>query len=233
MNKKTLTLLTQISLSAFLLNFFLPGLSFGQGSAPASSTVTITRVPYLSFEYIPSSFSFGAVTATGADQNVFNNADGLLPIAGNLLQVRDTRNSGGFLVQAQATDFTSGTDTINASNLRIISTTQFSTTFDGTEVNDVYYVTGYDGTPNAAATQTVTAPINAATTNFGQAVTFSNALDSAVDILSGCLTGAEGRIGAMAVGLTDNLTVPAYTPPGNYNSTITYTVTDYTEVSCP
>ena len=218
----------------------LPGLAFGQGSGNAGSSITVGRTSYLSFVEIPDSFAFSATTTSGASHHVFNTPDGPMG-EGKFLAVSDTRNSGGFVVQAQTTNFTSGGNTINASALRTVSTSSLSYPPGSTVVGNVHYYTGYAGTPDNPTTQTVAAPVNAISTNFGQAATFdevqsrpeNNALNAPVDILSGCLPATQGRIGTMGVGLTFDLLVPAYAVPGIYNSTITYTIIDYTEDPCP
>jgi len=225
---------------ALIAALLWPGLTLGQGAGSAGSSVTVGRTPYLSFVEIPDSFAFSTTATAGAPHHVFNTPDGPMG-EGKFLAVQDTRNSGGFIVQAQTTNFTSGGNTINASALRTVSTSSLSYSPGSTIVGNVHYYTGYAGTPDVPTTQTVTAPVNAIGTDFSQAATFdevqsrpeNNALDTPVDILSGCLTAAQGRIGTMGVGLAFDLSVPAYAVPGSYDSTITYTIIDYTEDPCP
>lgn len=233
----TATLLAAVMLAGTLI---LPGVSSAQDAGNAGSSINVERFPYLSFVEIPGSFAFTATPAGSSLHHVFNTPDGLMA-EGKALAVNDTRNSGGFVVQAQTTDFISGTNTISGSNLRVVSTSAFAYDPGGTVTNNVFYYTGYAGTPDVAATQTITAPVNSASTNFSQVATFDevqarpqdNSLDTPVDIMSGCLPPNQGRIGTMGLGLAFNLLVPPYAVPGIYNSTITYTIIDYTEDICP
>ncbi len=237
MKGKSLKNLVVISLAAFLLNFFLPALSFGQQEEDAAINIVVSRTPFLSFTSLPTSFAFNNVTTALQDQQVFSNTDGDLDRANRLLEVRDTRNSGGFIVQAQSTNLQSSPDVIESSNLRIVSSTATTPAIDdtGTTLNGVVYLTGYTGTPDAGTTQTVDASVNTENTNFGQVGTFDdvpdNSLDAPVDILSGCLQLTEGRDGSIATALAYTLTVPAYTPSGEYSAIITYTISDCTTES--
>ena len=238
MHPKAITALTAgLALAALLI---VPALTFAQDAGSAGSSINVERFPYLSFVEIPTSFTFASTSTGGSSHHLFNAPDG--PLAeGKFLAVSDTRNSGGFVIQAQATDFISGENTISAANLRIVSTSSLSYDPDSTIINNVHYYSGYTGTPDLQTTQLVATPVNAASTNFSQAATFDevqtraglNLLNAPVDILSGCLPPTQGRIGSMGLGLAFDLLVPAYAIPGIYNSTITYTIIDYTEDTCP
>jgi hypothetical protein len=47
--------------------------------------------------------------------------------------------------------------------------------------------------------------------------------------MQGCLPSTGGRTGKMQFGVAYNLAVPAYTPPGTYSNTITFTLSDSTD----
>lgn len=233
---KTIRLASLFSLAALLGNLFLPGTAFGQTAGSTGSSIDVTRTPYLSFNQTPVSFSFPPTATSGVARHVFSNSDGNLDCAASCLIVEDTRNSGGFVIQAQATDFVSGNTTISASNLRVISTAAVNATISGFINNNVYYAT-----ENNAPNLTIKAPVNATGIGFGHPETFdqvqnipqNNTLNTPVDILSGCLPATTGRDYSIAVGLAFDLLIPAYAIPGIYNSTITYTIIDYTQDSCP
>jgi|WetSurMetagenome_2_1015567.scaffolds.fasta_scaffold294253_1 hypothetical protein len=224
-----------------LTTLALPAPSLAQN---VQSGIVITRTPYLSISTLPASFTFGSATTAGSAQNVFSNGDDNLPGTTNLISVRDTRDSGGFILQAQASDFTSGTNAFSASNLRIATS---GTLASGTEPenellkNNIFYLYGYAGKPDDADTENATTPIFAASSKFGQISTFNaiesrpaqNRLNAPVDVISACLPATSGRVGTMATGVAFNLNVPAYTQAGDYHSTITYTVMDFTQDQCP
>ena len=234
MNKKNKYILPVLLVAASLASMALVSTVDAQVSGSAGSSIAVTRTPYLSIDAIPDSFAFPAVSARSTERDVFNSPDGALS-EGMIIQVTDARNSGGYILQAQASDFTGGGNITPASSLRVVSTASFDTPVDSAISNNVHYLNPFTGP------QTVVAPVNAASTNFGQAVVFdevqnipkNNSLNTPVDILKSCLPANEGRVGAMAVGLAFALKIPPYTVPGEYNSTITYTITDYTEDSCP
>ena len=233
---KTIRLASLFSLAALLGNLFLPGTAFGQVAGSTGSSIDVTRTPYLSFNQTPVSFSFPPTATSGVARHVFNSTDGNLDCAESCLIVEDTRNSGGFVIQAQATDFISDKSTINASNLRLVSTAAVNTTIGGFTHDNVFYAT-----ENSAPNLTISAPVNATGTGFGHPEIFdqvqnrpqNNTLNAPVDILSGCLPATTGRDYSVAIGLAFDLLVPAYALPGIYNSTITYTIIDYTQDSCP
>jgi len=201
------------------------------------SSIVVTRTPYLSIDAVPASFGFPAVTARGTGRDIFSNADGALP-ADKTISITDARKSGGFILQAQSSDFTSNGNVIPASALRVVTTSSFDRTSDGSssgsENNGVFYADPFTGP------KTLTAPVNAASTNFGQIATFNdaqtihdNSLNNPVDILKGCLPATDGRIGTMSLGLAFSLNIPSYIVPGEYDATITYTIIDTTSDACP
>jgi hypothetical protein len=233
---------------AAVIIFILPALAFGQ---TFGSTIVVTRTPFLSLVAVPASFTFNnipgspdvQVSASMQGQDVFSNLNGNLPAATSTIAVRDTRNSGGYSLQVQATNFVSiqnSANIIDTSNLRAVTATEMTATPDAQLVNGVYYLTGYAGIPDAAATETVRAPLTATSTDFSSLGTYDdvgsrahNAFDAPIDLLSACLPPAQGRVGTMATGIAYTLHIHKYTPPGEYYATITYTLIDDTQDPCP
>lgn len=237
-NNKAISFAT-LSVLALFANLFLPAISLGQ----TDISIDVTRTPYLSFNSIPESYSFGAVPTSIADTNIFSDSNGPLP-ANQVLIVRDTRGSGGFTLQATTSGpFTAEgapTNTIPATNLRMVTSTSLVLIFDAFQNNGVIYLSGYAGTPDNTSTQTVIAPLNATSNQFGTVAPFdevetspmNNHMDTALTLMDGCLTASEGRVGYMAFGTSEVLLVPKYQQPGSYSTTITYTLSDNTPGSC-
>jgi hypothetical protein len=205
-----------------------------------TATVVITRTPYLTLVDIPASFSFGSLSVSKDAHDLFSNANGQLPAETNTISVQDTRNEGGFTLQAQAGVFVSAqnpTDTISSSNLRIVSSSELDAAPGGDLLGNVYYLTGYAGSPTTGETENIATSVSATGTAFGDVATFDavsgNSLDGPVEIFSGCLSGSQGRVGTMATGFAFTLHIPAYTPAGEYSTTVTYTIIDNTSSSCP
>jgi len=236
-NKRALSLFALSSIS-LLANLLLPELSFGQ----TDIQIDVTRTSYLSFASIPPSLNFGSYLTSGTDNNVFSNNNG--SVGNSLLEVHDTRGSGGFVVQAQAAGPFTATgspfDTISDSNLRMVTSTSIGLALDALIANNVFYLSGYVGTPDAPSTHTIQAPLNSTSTNFGTLEPFdevenlpiNNHLDTALTVLDGCLTASEGRVGYMGVGVAYTLKIPKFQPPGAYSTIVTYTITDDTPTSC-
>lgn len=237
-NSKTVSL-AALSAVAFFANLLLPGLTLGQ----TDMSIDVTRTPYLSFLSIPESFSFGSIPASISDTNVFSDDNGPLSAAHTIV-VHDTRGSGGFTLQAVASGpfVASGapSNTIPAANLRMVTSGTLSIVYDAIQNNGIYYLSGFVGTPDNASVQTVLAPLRATSTNFGTVTPFdeveaspiNNRLDTTVTLMDGCLTETEGRFGYMATGVSDTLLIPKYQQPGEYATTVTYTLTDNTPTSC-
>lgn len=237
-NSKTASL-AALSAVAFFANLLLPGLTLGQ----TDMSIDVTRTPYLSFLSIPESFSFGSIPASISDTNVFSDDNGPLSAAHTIV-VHDTRGSGGFTLQAVASGpfVASGapSNTIPAANLRMVTSGTLSIVYDAIQNNGIYYLSGFVGTPDNASVQTVLAPLRATSTNFGTVTPFdeveaspiNNRLDTTVTLMDGCLTETEGRFGYMATGVSDTLLIPKYQQPGEYATTVTYTLTDNTPTSC-
>jgi len=229
----TYALTVAVSLSALILS----ALANAQTVGSTGSSIVITRTPYLSISSVPASFSFPPVATRATSRDIFSNADGVLP-EDKTISVTDSRKAGGFILQAQASDFTSNGNIIPASALRVVSTSSFNRQTEkfrnGSENNGVFYAEPFTGP------KTLTAPVNASNTNFGQISVFNdaraindNSLAHPVDLLKGCLPANEGRVGTVSLGLAFALNIPAYTIPGEYHATITYTVVDSTSDNCP
>jgi hypothetical protein len=205
-----------------------------QVSGVTGSSIDVTRTPYLAIDTVPAAFGFPPIGARSSARVVFSDGEGPLS-ASRILRVTDARGSGGFTIQAQASGFMNGSDIIPASALRVVSTPSFDFSADSVVAGNVLYVNPFTGP------KTIIAPLSADGTAFGQAGTFDavqdrttgNTMEKPVDILKGCLPLGEGRTGSVAVGLAFALEIPPYAVPGDYSSTITYTITDHTETPCP
>ena len=233
---------------------FSQGAEPDQTQGGAGSTIQVDRTPFLSFIKIPASFALADQnTATTAAQVFSDPVQTTLP-ASRALIVSDNRNSGGFNLQASSNgNFVIAgqgeTPNIPSVGLRIVTTTNISP-IPGAPTPDIIdgiiYLGGYSGLPVGSATKNVIAPLNIAFNepegcdNFGSYNTFiksacrtvqggSNALNNTVDLMQGCLPSTGGRTGKMQVGVAYNLAVPAYTPPGTYSNTITFTLSDSTD----
>ncbi len=233
---------TGLTAAILIASFAAAAVTFAQD---VPSGIVVTRTPYLSLTSVPISINFGQYEPSGAGTNLFSNTNGDLPGDTNLIAVRDTRNSGGFVIQAQASDFTTtGTETFDAENLRVATSGLVAAgTVPAYELlqDNIFYLDGYLGTPSDGATQNITTSVAALNSNFGLVATFDeiearpmdNSLDTPVSIMSACLPATSGRVGTVATGMAFNLTIPQYTASGDYFATITYTLMDYTEDPCP
>jgi hypothetical protein len=229
------------------LNLLCAGTVMGQ---ELQSTEDVNNNGSLSFYAIPTSFDFGTTGIPATRQTVFSNPSvttGALPTS-KRLTVEDTRNSGGFTVSLGANaNFSDGHgDSIPVGNispndnLRIVTSTLIDptditgTTGDcpSTTIPCVIYESGYDGTPDAATTENINAPVNTTGTNFDAAGTFTalsgNILDTSqpVEVLNGSLSADQGRVGHITVGISSMLYIPAFQASGQYTTTLTWTLTD-------
>lgn len=230
----------KIVLTLFIAGVALINLLISAQGFAAESTVTITSTPFLGFSDIPDSLNMGysPFTVPVTDETRFSDVNGPLP-ATRSLTVQDTRNSGGFILQLDASAFSPAPPSDLRNNLRVL-TTGVSELYSGeTPVGGIVYLPA-DGETSFIGNQTVSAPVNSATTNFGEATTFTavsgNVLNTTVDLMDGCLASG-GRKGKMNVHTAFDIVIPKYTvPPSSgdrYYSTLTYTLSDYTPVSCP
>ncbi len=223
------------SLALFLLN--LPFTVLAYSTAGKQTTTTqITRAQFLSFTRIPDSFMFPAVTSSAAGGNVFSDSTKTLPAA-RIIKVNDTRMTGGFTLQVSATNFISpSNNTIPAGSLRFATTATLAVSPRGTIKNNLIYLSGFNGDMNVIAPLSST--LGPSCSDFGQVATFTdpacqtsptaNDGGNTVDILRGTLPFNQGRSGEMAVGISYNLHLPAYTVPDTYTSVLTFTLIDST-----
>lgn len=198
----------------------------------ATSTITITSTPFLSFIDIPDSVQVHSITVPTVDTEITSDSDGFLS-SPRFLRIQDTRGCGGLNLQAQADDFTPATTPEMKNELRLVtSTTDF---VDAVVVGGVKYFAGFTGD------QGITTPLNVAGPNFSDPTLFTgapfdtvdNTLDSPLDLMQGNLTAPTGRSGAMQIDLSYYLLIPKYTPPNNYYTTLTFTLSDDTTGVCP
>lgn len=229
-----------IGLVLFITALTLVNLLYASSAGAAGSTITISSNPYLSFLDIPESITMGAppFTVPVTNQSLVSDANGPLPLSRSLT-VQDTREAGGFILQLDTAEFLPAPATDLRNNLKMV-TSGVSDLYSGeTPVNGIVYLPS-DGETAFIGSQTVSAPLNSATTNFSDPATFTavsgNTLNTTVDIMDGCLT-TGGRKGKMNVHVSYNMTLPKYTvPPASgdqYYSTLTYTLSDHTPASCP
>ncbi len=227
---------------ALTLNLLFAGVVFGQNQVSDQSNVNVDRTGNLSFFAIPANFNFGAMAIPNQRTAAFSDAGpssfANLPVS-KKLTVEDTRGAGGFTVTLSADGNFSdgGSNTIPVSNtapndnLRVVTTTNLNNSdnvpFPGAS-NGVIYESGFTGD------QTVNAQINASGTLWGQTNTFTsvtnNVLDTStpVNVLEGTLSSTQGRIGHMTVGVTSMLYIPQFQAPGQYITTLTWTLADST-----
>ena len=194
----------------------------------ATSTIIVTSAPYISFVDIPNSISLGSFAVPIADTDLLSDSDGQLPTSRHLT-VLDNRGCGGINLQAQAAAFTPVSTQVVPDNLLAVTST--NTAEAGSEVNNIKYLTGFSGD------QTATAPLNTASSTFSDPATFTavsnNSLEVARDIMNGSLTAPTGRNGQMHVGMSFYLSIPKYTTPNTYYTTLSYSLSVDTSVVCP
>lgn len=238
-NKKTY-ILSAIGITALLLNFLFPGLSFGQSSKTSTATFEMTCLGELSFELGAASFNFDSVFGSSSPIDVFGNDIGgstdnyqdgttALPAYASL-KVTDTRGLGctagldGFQLTATATDLAGSTysmdvDTLN--NFYVDTTTNITGvegSLEGTGDNAMYY-------KDWAGPYTVTAQFNADSNDLTTASTFTgesgNNLSSTPIVI---MENSELKLGEFTTGLAYYLQIPGGQGPDIYTTTITFTL---------
>ncbi len=261
MDQKKLKIIFAVCLGAFLLNIFLLAttgsgqmgeVDEGGTQVGSGSTIQVTRVPFLSFERIPVSFSFPAVNTSTEVQQTYSDAGLTTLPQERALVVSDNRLEGGFNLQLSSggnltTPGGGETPSIPASGLRVISSgliTPIPADPPPSINNGVIYLDGFSGPNNIIAPVNVAFNEEEGCTAFGDLAAFindncrtvtpvsNNMLDNPVDLLQACLPANEGRSGKMQIGLAYNLAVPRYTPPGTYATILTFTLSDASE-NCP
>ncbi len=236
LSSKKLKFINVISLLALGSNLLLPKMVLGQ----QGSNIDISRTPYLSFVDLPESFAFNNISVPINDTGIVSDATINLSTPGAVLpperviSISDTRASGGFNLQVTATDFSGGSSSIPNSGFRLVSSSAITLGVGDTVNNNVVYMNGFSGQQGLIAPLAVsaTADFSDTTTFTSGAYAATNTLDGTVDLLQGCLTEAQGRNGEVGLGISYYLEVPKLTPPEDYNSTLTYTITDTTENPC-
>ena len=235
MNKKLNIIGTVISGGLLITSLIIPQISFGQQTA----SVNVNRLAFITFLSLPQPFLLETDDGQGKDimpdGDVNSGNNGVLRDT-RTLTVQDIRNSGGFDLNVSAEDFTGPENsTISAANLRILTSTHISNppSVDH-ENNGILYLhgdTGFIGNYSAA-----TAPLDAGDSyNFGVASNFTsknNTLNNPVTLINGCLPSTDGRNGEMSLGTAFYFLAPSYPIPGQYDSKITFTLTDHTSDHC-
>lgn len=226
-----------IALTSTILSFLLLIPAF---VLAAESTITVTSTPFLAFTDIPDSFALGTFpyTVPVTDTHYFSDSSGVLPPSRSLT-VQDTRENGGFILQMDAEAFQPSPPIDFRDNLKIVSSGFSDLYGDLTPVNGIIYLPA-DGETGFIGDQTVSAPVNSVTIDFDDPTAYTavsgNTLNTTVDLMDGCLTSG-GRKGKMNVHLAFDALIPKYTvPPSSgdqYYTTLVYTLSDYTPVSCP
>lgn len=199
----------------------------------------------LTFTSIPESIFFTLPTITGVDENLFNNGATNQPDTEDMLTILDDRGTGcsgasctgggGFEVQVDISgDFTSGTETIPADNLYIVTSIDED---DPGESNGLIYdyAGGFEGDDNATIPLYIYTGSGCA--NCDLLETAGTYTDEAPDsqfgsgplvLIDGSLPIDEGRKGTMWFYTNFYLLVPAFQPQGDYSATITYSLLDNT-----
>jgi len=217
-----------------------------------TSTIKITRSPYLAFNTIPTPFNISnnqssTVTVPTTDTQLTSNQSSQPLPETNYLTVQDTRGCGGFNLQVSANAFTPAPTAPNTSlnnDFRIITSTNDNITGTNVETDASNPGIKYYGEDDTTFTGTkgIVAPLNITTTNFADPTLFTSAPfntgsniltpNTQIDLMQGGLTAPNGRNGLMHLSLSYYITIPKFTIPNTYYSTITYTLTDNTSGSC-
>lgn len=223
MQKRTKKQITFFASAFFLATTIMSGMALA-----ATSTITITSSPFLSFVSVPESFSIANISVPTSDLEITSDPDGNLQPS-RWLTIADTRGCGGLNLQVEASAFTPASTQVIANNLRVV--TSPSTFYDGPVVNNIKY------NPTFTGDQTATAPLSAGSINFSDPSTFTavgnNSLEVARDVIAGTLTAPTGREGQMHVGMSFYLSLPKFTAPNAYHTTLTFTLADDTSGTCP
>ncbi len=248
-----------VTATFFLLNLLLvPMVTTGQSGGETEetqgglgSTIEVTRTPFLSYNRIPSSLYFADKATSTQESHVYSNTQSSLA-ENNAIIVSDTRNAGGFRLQASVSgdlilQTQQLTPNIPAAGLRVVTSTEITPIPSNpapvaTEAG-VIYLNGFTGERGIVTPVGISLDVPETCPDFGHHGTFTdtdcrttpgsgNSLNSTVDLMLGCLPSDEGRAGKVQTGIAYELTVPRYTPAGTYGTTLTFTISDYTD-NCP
>lgn len=219
--------------SLFLLSTLLP-----LTASAITSTIQVTSSPFLSFVDTVDSFRIttnAPVFSADMEYTGDLSAQDLPPE--RYITIQDTRGSGGFNLQIQASEFQPAQTSPNPSlnnNFRIITSTNDA--FAGTEENGIKYAG--DGIDPYTGQTGIIAPLNTISTNFADPTLFTSSpfdgginiltTDTPIDIMQGTLSAANGRNGLIHLSVSFYLLIPKFQAPGEYYSTLTYTLTDAT-----
>ena len=238
-----LKLIKTIAKSTLTLSIIM--LTLSQASA-LTSTIKITRSPYLAFTQIPSPLNLTTSTPTTDKQLTSDQSSQQLP-EDRYITIQDTRGCGGFNLQISADAFTPTPTAPNTSlntDFRIITSTNDNITGTNVETDSSNPGIKYYGEDNTtfSGTKGIVAPLNVTTTNFADPTLFTSApfntgsniltAGTQIDLMQGGLTAPSGRNGLIHLSTSYYITIPKFTIPNNYYTTITYTLTDNTSGSC-
>jgi hypothetical protein len=215
-------ILILLACTIFLTSALISGKTFA-----ATSTITITSTPFLSFNDIPDSFQIGSLTVPTVNTSLYSDSDGINLPASRHLTIKDSRKCGGLNLQLQADTFLPFQTPDLRNTLRVVTTT--ADQLQGTVVNNVEYLEGFSGD------QAIIAPLEAGSTNFGKASTFTslnNTLNTPIDLLQGKLNAPAGRDGEIHISVSFYLEIPKLYIPNSYHTTLTYTLSDDTIGTC-
>lgn len=171
------------------------------------------------FENVPSSFNFPAKYATSIAQSSFNNTT---VGSDDILTVKDLSGTGGFDVTIQASDLTNGYETIDLSNLYLVTTAPGSAnlnTLDSnlngtTSAEQITYAEGSLG-QNLVAPQKTTGDIAYPATYL------TNGKNFASDPITLISAASAGHYLRASTALSFYLNIPSNTTPGTYSTLFT------------
>jgi hypothetical protein len=210
-----------------------------------STTIQITRAPFLSFINIPDSITLIENQPVPVQDTVFISDSNVAPPAvlptSRYLTVQDTRNSGGLKLQIEAAAFYPPPVPPNTSlnnNFRIITST--ADAVSGVNVTELAGIKYYgEDSNNFVGPANIVAPLNTAVTNFTDPSIYTQApfndgrnillAETPVDLMQGCLPSSQGRSGLMHLSTSFYLMIPKFTAPNDYYTTLTYTLMDDTD----
>ncbi len=195
----------------------------GSGNTSCGIITITPNTGSLSITKIPDSFSFPDSYPGGES---FNNATG--PDDGDRVTVQDTRNSGGFTLELQAStnfaDINNASNTIPLTDLYVATSTPTDDTTDanGLSCNGIQYLE----TPAIPDCANVTSPINAQFNilgGFGTSTTYTNLTGNTVDAAVDLMQTATNHNGSYSQFVNYYLSIPQATNIGNYQVTLTFT----------
>ncbi len=179
----------------------------------------------LLFAEVPDNFTFPNITSSNQNEDRFSaDAVNYDPNQEALLSIEDTEQNTGFLVQLQSSAFTAGANSIPLNNL-YVATSPSSTggTYNACGVEWSYL---NPGVSDVEAVYNTTGPLNSATTF----LTDGTNLTAPIDLLRGGLPAPDGHNGTFSANVDYYAKIPAFQPTGNYQVTLTFDLTDSTDI---